>query len=40
MTGEKALLDAMMKTRNFWPEIKLTNALKLKLNGKISVKPL
>lgn len=32
MTGEEALLDAVMKTKNFWPDIKLTNTLKLKLN--------
>lgn len=33
MTREEALFDAMMKTKNFWPEIKLKNTLKLKLNN-------
>ena len=32
MTRVEALFDVMTKTKNFWPEIKLTNALKLKSN--------
>lgn len=32
MTREEVLFDVMMKTENFWPEIKLKNTLKLKPN--------
>lgn len=32
MTRVEALFDVMTKAKNFWPEIKLTNALKLKSN--------
>lgn len=32
MTRKEVLFDVMMKRKNFWPEIKLTNSLKLKPN--------